>query len=144
MKLIEQRELLKKCYSKDFVIDKGLVNTDKDKIFFERVEKVLEDNFRNSNFTIDRFIELSGVRRTLFFRKVKSLTGFSPNEMIKIRRLKESATLLKKEDFTVSEVSYKVGFEDPYYFSKCFKSHFGKSPSQYQKESQRDYKTANC
>jgi signal transduction histidine kinase/ligand-binding sensor domain-containing protein/DNA-binding response OmpR family regulator len=143
MKLIEQREMLKKCYSKDFILHKGLVSTDKDKIFFEKVEKILEENFRNSNFTIDRFFELSGVRRTLFFRKVKSMTGFSPNEMIKIRRLKESARLLQKEDLTVSEVSYKVGFEDPYYFSKCFKSHFGKSPSQYQKESQRETKTVH-
>jgi len=134
IKLIEQRELLKKCYSKDFVMDHNLMSTDKDKIFFEKIGKILEDNFLNSNFTIDRFIELSGVRRTLFFRKVKSMTGFSPNEMIKIRRLKESALLLKKDDLTVSEITYKVGFEDPYYFSKCFKSHFGKSPSQYRKE----------
>ena len=134
MKLIEQREMLKKCYSKDFVIHHNLMNTDKDKMFFEKIGKILEDNFRNSNFTIDRFIELSGVRRTLFFRKVKSMTGFSPNEMIKIRRLKESAVMLKKEDLTVSEISYKVGFEDPYYFSRCFKSHFGKSPSQYRIE----------
>ncbi len=136
MKLIEQRELLKKRFSKEFVIDGNLINTtDKDKQFFEKIEKILEENYRDSNFTIDRFVELSGVKRTLFFKKVKGVAGISPNEMIKFKRLNQSVIMLKESELTISEISYKVGFDDPYYFSKCFKSQFGKSPSQYQKES---------
>jgi len=134
MKLIEQRELLKKRFSKEFVMDGNLISTiDKDKQFFEKIEKILDDNFEDSSFTIDKFVELSGTRRTIFFKKVKGLTGFSPNELIKMKRLNRSAALLKQGELTVSEISYKVGFEDPYYFSKCFKVHFNCTPSNYKK-----------
>lgn len=134
MKLIEQRESLKKRFSKEFVIDGNLINTtDKDKEFFEKIEKILDENYQNSTFTIDKFVELSGIRRTIFFKKVKGITGFSPNELIKMKRLNRSALLLKQGEFNVSEISYKVGFEDPYYFSKCFKSHFNCTPSEYKK-----------
>ena len=50
-----------------------------------------------------------------------------------MKRLNKAAVLLRQGEFTVSEVSYKVGFEDPFYFSKCFKAQFGVSPSAYQK-----------
>ncbi|MDH6342368.1 signal transduction histidine kinase/ligand-binding sensor domain-containing protein/DNA-binding NarL/FixJ family response regulator [Parabacteroides sp. PFB2-12] len=132
MKLIEQRELLKKRFSKEFVIDGNLVKTtDKDSLFLERIEKILADNYHNSQFTLDQFVELSGMKRTIFFKKVKGITGFSPNELLKMKRLNQSALLLKQETLTVSEISYKVGFDDPYYFSKCFKIHFDCTPTQY-------------
>lgn len=130
MKLVEQRELLKKRFSKEFVIDEGTTNTT-DKEFFDKIEKILDENYEDSTFTIDRFIELSGIRRTIFFKKVKGITGFSPNELIKIKRLNRAAVLLKQGELTVSEVSYKVGFEDPFYFSKCFKAHFDCTPKNY-------------
>lgn len=130
MKLIEQRELLKKRFSKEFVMDAALTNTT-DKEFFDKIEKILNENYEDSNFTIDKFIELSGIRRTIFFKKVKGITGFSPNELIKMKRLNRAAELLKQGELTISEVSYKVGFEDPFYFSKCFKAHFGCTPKNY-------------
>lgn len=134
IKLIEQRELLKKRFSKDFVIDETLINTtEEDKTFYEKIEKILDNNYHNSLFTIEKFVELSGYGRTTFFKKVKGITGFAPNELIKIKRLTESAILLKNSGFNVSEISYKVGFEDPFYFSKCFKIHFNCTPSQYKK-----------
>lgn len=134
MKLIEQRELLKKRFSKEFIIDENLINsTDTDKKFFNKVEKILDENYHNSSFTIENFTELSGLGRTTFFKKVKGITGFSPNELIKIKRLNESAILLNESDLTISEISYKVGFEDPFYFSRCFKSHFDCTPSNYRK-----------
>ena len=73
------------------------------------------------------------IRRTIFFKKVKGITGFSPNELIKMKRLNKAAVLLRQGEFTVSEVSYKVGFEDPFYFSKCFKAHFDCTPKNYKK-----------
>ena len=130
MKLVEQRELLKKRFSKEFVLDGNKTNTT-DKEFFDKIEKILDDNYEDSTFTIDRFIELSGIRRTVFFKKVKGITGFSPNELIKIKRLNKAAELLKQGELTISEVSYKVGFEDPFYFSKCFKAHFDCTPKNY-------------
>jgi len=72
-----------------------------------------------------------GLGRTVFYRKVRGVTGYSPNEYIRIVRMKKAAELLLESNYTVSEVSYKVGINDPFYFSKCFKHHFGVSPSAY-------------
>jgi len=139
MKLIEQRERLKKRFSKEFVIDGNLVNTtDKDKQFLEKIEKILDSNYADSNFTLDKFVELSGTRRTIFFKKVKGITGFSPNELLKIKRLNRSAILLRQGELNVSEISYKVGFDDPYYFSKCFKTHFNCTPTQYKNKTEEE------
>lgn len=131
-KLIEQREQLKKRFSNEYVLDGNLITaTDKDKEFFELIDRILEQNISNSEFSVDRFAELSKLRRTIFYKKVKGITGFSPNELIKIKRLKRAAEMLLSGEFTVSEISYKVGFEDPFYFSKCFKAQYNCSPSKY-------------
>lgn len=131
-KLIEQREQLKKRFSNEYVLDGNLITaTDKDKDFFELIDRILENHISDTEFSVDKFSELSKLRRTIFYKKVKGITGFSPNELIKIKRLKRAAELLLSAEFTVSEVSYKVGFDDPFYFSKCFKSHFNCSPSKY-------------
>ncbi|WP_071145170.1 hybrid sensor histidine kinase/response regulator transcription factor [Bacteroides ihuae] len=131
-KLIEQREQLKRRFSKELVIDGNLVTiTDRDQAFMERIKEILEENYRDEHFTIDKFVELSSMKRTLFFKKIKGITGFSPNELIKLKRLNESAVLLREGNWTVSEVSYRVGFEDPYYFSKCFKAQFNCTPSKF-------------
>ena len=59
------------------------------------------------------------------YRKIKQLTDLSPNEFIRIVRLKKSAMLLKSKNHNVSEVANMIGFSDPYYFSRCFKKQFG-------------------
>jgi AraC-like DNA-binding protein len=69
--------------------------------------------------------------RTVFYKKVKGVTGYSPNEYLRIMRMKRAAELLLTGEFTVSEVSYRIGIEDPFYFSKCFKAQFGVAPSVY-------------
>ena len=74
---------------------------------------------------------MMGLGRTVFYRKVRGVTGYSPNEYIRIIRMKKAAELLLENRYTVAEVSYKVGIDDPFYFSKCFKQQFGVAPSVY-------------
>ena len=105
--------------------------SDKDKEFTEKLNVVLENNLGNYDFSVNDFARQMKVGRTVFYKKVKDLTGYSPNEYIRILRMKKAAELLQKGDLTVSEVSYKVGINDPFYFSKCFKSQFGVAPSMY-------------
>lgn len=131
-KLIEQREQLKKRFSNEFVLDGNLIaTTDKDKEFYNLIDRILEEHVTDPQFTIDKFAEMAKQSRTLFYKKVKGITGVSPNELIKVKRLKKAAKLLLEGGMTVSEVSYKVGFEDPFYFSKCFKAQYNCSPSKY-------------
>ncbi|NDV80499.1 AraC family transcriptional regulator [Bacteroides sp. 51] len=116
--------------------DEGFVINDnnKDKQFLCKIGKILEDNYRNSDFNVSRFVELSEMRRTIFFRRVRRATGSSPSELLKKKRLSESVVLLTQDELNISEIAYKVGFDDPYYFSKCFKDYFNYSPTEYRKK----------
>ena len=144
-KLIEKREHVQKHYSEDTEEIEEIENTTdgktqenglstKDRQFMKLVEEIIEQNLTNRAFSIDDFAAQTSTGRTLFFKKIKSFTGYSPNEYIRVCRLQKAAKLLKSGKYNVSEVSYMTGFDDPFYFSKCFKAQFGCSPSKYLKE----------
>ncbi|MDB4303776.1 helix-turn-helix transcriptional regulator, partial [Desulfosarcina sp.] len=75
--------------------------------------------------------ESVGISRSHLFRKLKSLAGQNPNEFIKSIRLNHAAQLLSKKKYSVSEIAYHVGFNDPKYFGKCFRHKFEMSPTDY-------------
>lgn len=132
--LLEQRDKLRKKFSSEpGILTSAICTTDRDKEFVNRLHIILEKNMENSEFSIDEFAAQMRMGRTAFYKKVRGITGYSPNEYIRILRMKKAAELLIKGDQTVSEVSYKVGLNDPFYFSKCFKAQFGVSPSTYMK-----------
>jgi AraC-like DNA-binding protein len=74
-----------------------------------------------------------GLSRTQLYRKLKSLTGYSPNELLRIIRLKKAYQLLSTTEANISEVTYDVGFTSPSYFSKCFKDYYNESPTDFVK-----------
>jgi CheY-like chemotaxis protein/AraC-like DNA-binding protein len=148
-KLLEKREKLHQHYAGNIPADilnnpihpaeeSGIVDDDdkpmlleKDSHFLRDVEEILEKHLTDADFTVDDFARMLNTGRTLFFKKIKSLTGYSPNEFVRMRRMQKAAELLKTYKYNVSEVSYMVGINDPFYFSKCFKAQFGCSPSKY-------------
>jgi len=135
-KLLEKRERLHKHYAGNEFSEelKEEIHQDipeRDSKFLLMVEELLDEHLTNPDFSVDDFATLANTGRTLFFKKVKYLTGYSPNELIRVRRMIKAAELLKTYKHNVSEVSYMVGINDPFYFSKCFKAQFGCSPSHY-------------
>ena len=102
-----------------------------DEHFLERVIKIVEDNMSNINLDIAFLEEELKMSNMQMYRKLKSLTNLSGNEFIKNVRLKKAVQLLESENYNVSEIAYKVGFNDPSYFSRIFKKQYGKSPSDY-------------
>lgn len=137
IRLIEQRARLKEKYTNEpGMIHTAMYTTDRDKEFAERMNRVLEANMANSDFSIDDFAAQMNMSRTTFYKKIKGITGYSPVEYLKIIRMKKASELLLSPDgLTVSEVAYKVGFDDPFYFSKCFKQQFGLAPVHFQRGS---------
>ncbi|MDL2309628.1 response regulator [Parabacteroides sp. OttesenSCG-928-B22] len=134
VKLMEQREKLKEKFSEEPGIVRSAVYASvRDKEFVDNLQKILLENLSNSRFSVDEFASRMNVGRTIFYKKVKGLTGYSPNEYLRVMRMKKAAELLASGKLTVSEVSYMVGIEDPFYFSKCFKAQFGVAPSVYLK-----------
>ncbi|HEY4786105.1 MAG TPA: response regulator, partial [Bacteroidales bacterium] len=135
IKLIEQRETLRQKYTSSSNQENVLIcKNDKDKEFMDKAYRIAEENITNPDFSVDEFAKLVGFGRTVFFKKIKGITGHSPNEYMRVVRMKKAMELLQTGQFTVSEISYKVGITDPFYFSRCFKSQFGHSPSAYLKK----------
>jgi len=135
VKLIEQREKLQQLFMSEPGLKQLNANfTDRDKVFLNKLHDVIEKNMANAEFTIDDFAQDMSMARTTFFKKVKGLTGYSPNEYLRIIKMKKAAELLLTTDLNVSEISYQIGINDQFYFSKSFKSQFGVSPSHYRKK----------
>ncbi len=105
--------------------------TDND--FLIRMNKIIEENFSNSDLNVDFLADRLNISRSGLFAKIKTLADVTPNEMIQIVRLKRAAQLLHDGGYLVSEVGYMVGFSNPSYFSKCFQKQFGIRPADYMK-----------
>lgn len=134
-KLIEQRDKLREKFSSDLSMVRPVIcTTDKDREFTDKLTRIVEEQLENPDFTVDEFASMMSLGRTIFYRKVKGVTGYAPKEYLRVMRMKKAAELLLKADVTVAEVAYQVGINDPFYFSKCFKAQFGMSPSAYQKD----------
>lgn len=102
-----------------------------DKSFIERFRTLVEQHLADTDLSVEYLASQLGIGRSQLYRKVKQLTGFSPVELIRIRRIKKAAELLTRTDKSISEIAYEVGFATPSYLTKCFKDYFGVSPKEY-------------
>lgn len=103
----------------------------KDQELLKKMEAVIEQNFANSDLSVDYIASEVGVSRSSLFAKMRALADITPNEMILIIRLKHAAALLVEGRYRVNEVCYMVGFSSPSYFAKCFQKQYGCTPAKY-------------
>lgn len=101
-----------------------------DQAFVEKATRLVLDNLSDTDFTIDRLCREMAMSRTLFYGKLKTLTGQGPQDFMRLIRLEQAAMFLKQGD-SVLDVSVKAGFVNVKYFSTVFKKYFGVSPSKY-------------
>ncbi len=135
--LIASRKILREHFLNDDGVKiepTKVAYTSKDELFLNEAMKIVEKNMANSEFTVEDLGKEVGMSRMQLYRKLKSLTGFSANEFIRLLRLKRAAQLLQHNDLTVSEITYDVGFTDLQYFRSCFKKQFGVNPSEYSQQ----------
>lgn len=130
--LLNSTERLKnKFSSEDSFIPSEITVSSLDEELLRKAFKIVEENISNEQFDISFFCSELGVSRTMLFLKIKAWTNCTPNEFINEIRLKRAAQLLEHNKLTVAEISYKVGFNNPKYFSKCFQKKYGETPSQF-------------
>ncbi len=134
--LLEQRNHLKQVYGQQpatsaKAVAPEIIKDEKDKKFQELLDAWLSTHIADTELNIDAFAKSMGYGRTTFYKKIKQITGTTPNDYIRTLRMNRAAELLKDDHLTIAEVGYQVGIGDPYYFSKTFKSFFGISPSKY-------------
>jgi AraC-like DNA-binding protein len=131
IKMIEQRERLRHKFTQEPGIMPTICTSGKDTEFINEVNKIIEKNLSNPDFSIDTFAQSVNLGRTRFYKKIKGITGYSPKEYLCILRLKKAAELLHSSDLSISEIAYNVGFTDPLYFYRCFKKQFGMTSLQF-------------
>jgi len=131
--LIRNRNLLKQHYTSDIgtparqPLSKAL-----DKKFINDFAGIVEQNLANENFSVDDICQALRIKGTVI-RKVKALLDCSITDYILDRRLKKAKYLLINENYSISEITYMVGFSTPSYFSTVFKNKYGSTPSEFKK-----------
>ena len=128
--LIDNRKRLK-----DFFGDKAITDTaplaDTDKGFVEKLRELIDKNISNADFSVEDMGDGIGFSRVQLYRKAKALTGYTPNELLRIARLNKANAIIKTStEKSISEIAYEVGFSSPSYFTKCYKEFFGENPTE--------------
>ena len=101
--------------------------------FLAKLLAVMDKQMDNNTLTVDELVDEMGMGRTVFFNKLKNMTGLSPVEFIREIRIKRAAQLLEERKYNITEVTYMVGMNDSRYFAKCFKNTYGVTPSEYRR-----------
>ncbi|MCK0158266.1 ATP-binding protein [Cellulophaga sp. F20128] len=130
-KLIEHRELLKKKFLLSTSIAEETTPTTVDEEFIEKVIKIIHKHLAESEFSVQSLADKLKMSQDQIYRKIRALTGLSAIHFIRLIRLKQAASLLAQKRYAVNEIVYMVGFNNPSYFTRCFKAEFGVPPSDY-------------
>jgi CheY-like chemotaxis protein len=102
--------------------------------FLQKVTETINEHIPDSAFSIDMLADILAVSRSLLHKKLNALVGEPPGELIKRFRLNKAAKLIECKTGNITEIAFEVGFNDPSYFTACFRKQFGVSPSQYQQK----------
>ncbi|GAB7086570.1 hybrid sensor histidine kinase/response regulator transcription factor [Marinifilum fragile] len=105
-----------------------------DEKFIESVIMEMERNFDNPDFRLEDLAEPLNMSYSNIYRKFQALTDKTLVDFMRSFRLKKAIPLLVKHNFTISEIAFQIGFNDPKYFSKCFKKEYGVTPKQYKQQ----------
>ena len=131
-KLLELRRNMHERFKGQLLIDDDDKDLSRlDRKFLNKVSKVVEEHLEKEELSVEELSQVIGLSRVHVYRKIKKLTGMSVSEFVRSVKLKLSLNLIKTSGKTISEIAYEVGFSSPSYFTKCFKEHFGISPSEY-------------
>lgn len=133
--LLESRQKLREKFQKSNVLEPSAVTvTSVDEKFLSMLMKAINEGIPNSDFSINSLESQMAMSHAKFYRKIKSLTGQSGQELLLSMRMKRAHQILsEKKGLRIAEVAYMVGFTNPKYFSKCFKETYGVAPSELSK-----------
>lgn len=130
--LIQNREKLRQAFAESpFIAANTMALTKADEEFIKRLNEVIQINYGNPEFSMDDMADNLNMSRSNFYRKIKGVLDLSPNEFLRLERLKKAAQLLKEGENRVNEICYMVGFNSPSYFAKCFQKQFGVLPKDF-------------
>lgn len=130
--LLNNREKLRMSFvNSPFVQTNSMALTKADEAFLKDLKEVVLENMQNPDFNLDDMASLLNMSRSSLNRKIKGVLDMTPNDYIRLERLKKAAQLLKEGNSKINEVCYTIGFNTPSYFAKCFQKQFGVLPKEF-------------
>lgn len=130
MNLLEQRDRMKDHYKQPTDGERSNMYNGDDELLIN-AETIIQHRISDPSLTVEDLSKELGLSRSQLFRKFKTETSHSPNEFIKVIRLKHALTLLSERKLNITEISYEAGFSSPSHFISTFKKHYGKPPKEY-------------
>lgn len=132
--LLSNREKLRVAFAHSpFIQTNSIAMTKADETFLRTLKEVVIENMQNPNFCLDDMAYLLHMSRSSLNRKIKGILDLTPNDYIRLERLKKAAELLQEGERKINEVCYMTGFNTPSYFTKCFQKQFGVLPKDFVK-----------
>jgi len=136
--ILKTNQLIKEKYKKELIsFPKTEITKSPDEIFLENLISEVENAIKNPDFKLKDLANKFKMSQTSLYRKCVSLTGKTLVDFVRLTRLRKAAIVIAKYKYSVSEAAYMVGFNDPKYFSKCFKKEFDISPKAFQQEGEK-------
>ena len=133
--LIKSRQMLSEAFSKNpLVLANTVATSSVDTDFIVRLQEIIQSNLSDPEFKINDIAEMVHMSRASFYRKIKGVLNMTPNDYLRLERLKTAARLLRDKRYHINEVCYMVGFSSTSYFAKCFQKQFGVLPKKYASE----------
>lgn len=130
--LLDNREKLRAAFTHSPFVQTGSVAMTKaDEAFLKKLNGIVVENMENPDFGLDEMASLLNMSRSSLNRKIKGVLDMTPNDYIRLERLKKAAQLLKEGEYKINEVCYMTGFNTPSYFTKCFQKQFGMLPKDF-------------
>lgn len=130
--LLNKRRMLWDVFSRRPLIPISSVSqTTTDEVFLNQINEIIESNLSNPQFAVEDLAQMIYMSRSVLYVKMKNLFGMTPNNFIKLVRLRRAAQYLTQGTYKVNEICYLVGFNTPSYFAKCFQEQFGVLPKDF-------------
>lgn len=133
--LLKKREKQQKAYASTPLSDlHSAVHNKLDEEFMKKCTDIILNNIEDSEFSVSTLAQELGMSRTSVFTKIKGIIGMTPNDFIKITRLKKACRMMIEGEYRVTEIGFLVGFSSSSYFAKCFQKQFGMLPTEFLKK----------
>ena len=135
--LIEVRKKIRDSYKESPELNYDtIVHSKADENFLNKLIAIIHANIDKVDLDVDMLALNMNMSRATFYRKVKSISELTPNDFIRLIRLKKAAELLKQKDYRINEIAFIAGFSSSSYFSKCFYKQFGILPKDFYKSNE--------
>lgn len=135
--LLANRDKIKDYFAKSPLVHiKSIAHSKSDELFLEKLNEAIYNNLENEELDVEQLAKIMIMSKATLYRKIKSISNFSPNELINITRLKRAAELLAEGNNKIYEIAQIVGFSSQTNFGRSFLKQFGMTPSEYQTSKQ--------